>query len=347
MPRVKFEKIKLRTKQIDILNIGLLLFSFILALKLPFDLFIFSYVILGPLHYLTELNWLKKNDYFVNGKKWIWVFILLSLLITLPLLLKLPIIADYGGHLFSDPAKFFKTFFSEIILIMFLFAIGLTCFNKWQDILLSLLASIVSGFIIIKYVPFSFIIAGLFLPSIIHVYLFTLLFMIFGALNTKSKEGIIAIVLLILCPMILSIITIIPSDYSISAYTETSYSTSRFSVLNSHIAKIVSPLEKEKFYFLSEIGIKIQIFIAFCYTYHYLNWFSKTSIIGWSKSLSKRNIIIVVLLWSLSILLYFYDFRVGYIVLFFFSIIHVVLEFPLNIATIKGIINKIKFRLIT
>lgn len=334
----------MNTKQIDILNIGLLLFSFILALKLPFDLFIFSYVILGPLHYLTELNWLKKNDYFVKGKKWIWVFILLSLLISIPLLLKLPIIANFGGQLINDFSKFLNSFFSEIILTMFLFAIGLAYFTKWQYIFLSLLASIVFGFIIIKYVPFSFIIVGLFLPSIIHVYLFTLLFMIFGALNTKSKEGIIAVILLILCPIILSIITIIPSDYSISAYTETSYYTSRFSVLNSYIAKIVSPLEKGKFYFLSEIGIKIQIFIAFCYTYHYLNWFSKTSIIGWSKSLSKRNIVLVVLLWSLSILLYLYDFRVGYIILFFFSIIHVVLEFPLNIATMKGIVSKIKFR---
>ncbi|MES2411248.1 MAG: hypothetical protein V4535_07360 [Bacteroidota bacterium] len=230
---------------------------------------------------------------------------------------------------------------------MFLFAIGLAFFTKWQYILLSLLASIALGFIIIKYVPFSFIIAGLFLPSIIHVYLFTLLFMIFGALTTKSNEGIIAVVLLILCPILLAFITIVPTDYVVSAYTETSYSTSRFSVLNSYIAKIVSPLEKEKFYFLSEIGIKIQIFIAFCYTYHYLNWFSKTSIIGWSKSLTKRNSFIVVLLWSLSIILYLYDFRIGYTVLFFFSIIHVVLEFPLNIATIKGIVSKMKFRFTT
>lgn len=337
----------MKTRQIDIINIGLILFSFILALKLPFELFIFSYVILGPLHYLTELNWLNKNNYFVSAKKWIWVFIVLSLLISLPSFLNLPIVSNFKEYLIiNNLSKFFKNLYSEIILIMFLFAIGLVYFEKWQSLLLTLLVSIVSGFIIIKYIPFSFIMVGLFLPTIVHVYLFTLIFMISGNLNNKSKEGLLGIILLIICPIVILSIHIIPSDYVISAYTKTSYLTSKFSILSSYLVKILNPFENEKFNFLSEIGIKLQIFIAFCYTYHYLNWFSKTSIIGWSKSLSKRNIIIVLFLWSVSILLYLYNFKVGYTALFFFSMIHVVLEFPLNITAIRGIIRKLKFQLI-
>jgi len=317
----------LRTKKIDIINIGLIIFSFILALKLPFELFIFSYVVLGPLHYLTEISWLKKNNYFVHSRKWIWVFIFLALLITIPSFFRLPEISGL---------------YEEIILIMFLFAIGLVYFNKWQYILLSLILSAVLGFFIIEYVPFSFIVAGVFLPTIIHVYLFTLLFMILGAINNKSREGLIGVMLVILCPVIISVLPIIPADYVVSAYTETSYLTSKFSDLSSYLAQMLSLQNGGRFYHLSEIGIKIQIFIAFCYTYHYLNWFSKTSIIGWSRSLSKTKIVIVVLIWSFSLFLYWYNFKLGYIALFFFSMLHVVLEFPLNIKSMKGIIRLVR-----
>lgn len=338
----------MRTQRIEVINIGLIFFSFILALKLPFELFIFSYVILGPLHYLTELNWLKKNNYFVSAREWILVFILLSLLISIPSLLNLPAINIFKKYAsINILSKILKSYYSEIILIMFLFAIGLVYLKKWQYLFCTFLVSIVSGFLILKYIPFSFLIVGVFLPTIVHVYLFTLLFMIYGNLNNKSKEGIIGIILIILCPILIFCMHIIPSDYIISTYTKSSYLKSKFSNLTFYLAKIFIPSGKEKFYFLSEIGIKIQIFIAFCYTYHYLNWFSKTSIIGWSRSLSKTNIVIVLLLWSLSILLYLYDFKIGYTALFFFSIIHVVLEFPLNILSIRGIINKMKSNVIS
>ena len=249
------------------------------------------------IHYLTELNWINKNNYLVNGKKWVWIFIFLSLLILIPSLLNLPIVSDFEDYLvINNLSKFFNRIRNELILMMFLFAIGLVLFKKWQHLLLSLLVSLISGFIIVKYIPFSYIIVGLFLPTIIHVYLFALVFMISGNSNNKTKEGLTGIVRLPVCPIVILGTHIIPSDYVLSAHTKTSYLTSTFSILSSYLAKILSPSEKEKFYFLSEIGIKLQIFIAFCYTYHYLNWFSKTSITGWSKSLSKRNIPIVFLL---------------------------------------------------
>ncbi|HWB64555.1 MAG TPA: hypothetical protein VG603_13660, partial [Chitinophagales bacterium] len=62
------------TRKIDIANIFLMLISCVLAFVLPFELFLFSYAVLGPLHYLTEITWLKKRDYFTNGKKdYIWL----------------------------------------------------------------------------------------------------------------------------------------------------------------------------------------------------------------------------------------------------------------------------------
>ena len=89
------------------------------------------------------------------------------------------------------------------------------------------------------------------------------------------------------------------------------------------------------------IILKAQIFIAFAYTYHYLNWFSKTSIIGWAKTLRLKKMILVLGIWVLSIALYLYNYQIGLMVLFFLSMIHVLAEFPLNVLSIKTIFQKL------
>ena len=38
------------TRQLNLLNIGLMIFSTVVAFILPFELFLFSYAVLGPLH---------------------------------------------------------------------------------------------------------------------------------------------------------------------------------------------------------------------------------------------------------------------------------------------------------
>ncbi|MEZ4686061.1 MAG: hypothetical protein R3B47_08345 [Bacteroidia bacterium] len=56
------------TESVDKLNIGLVIAAF--GGDVPaFELFLFSYAFLGPLHYLTEINWLQKRSYFVSDKR--------------------------------------------------------------------------------------------------------------------------------------------------------------------------------------------------------------------------------------------------------------------------------------
>lgn len=57
------------TAQINYLNIGLMLVSLAAAMTLPFEVFLFSYAVLGPLHYLTEISWLHDRRYFTE-RKW-------------------------------------------------------------------------------------------------------------------------------------------------------------------------------------------------------------------------------------------------------------------------------------
>jgi hypothetical protein len=70
-------------------------------------------------------------------------------------------------------------------------------------------------------------------------------------------------------------------------------------------------------------------FIAFAYTYHYLNWFSKTSIIQW-HNIPRRRFVAILVLWAASIACYLCSYQMGLRWLYFLSMSHVLLEFPLN-----------------
>ena len=93
--------------------------------------------------------------------------------------------------------------------------------------------------------------------------------------------------------------------------------------------------------FNSNAGIVIMRLIAFSYTYHFLNWFSKTSIIKWHQ-IPKKNLAVVFLLWIASLALYFYDYYIGLKVLYFLSLLHVVLDFPLDHLTFIAIGQEVK-----
>src|SRR5262245_1075832 len=45
-----------------------MLLSAAIAWVVPFELFVLSYAILGPLHYLTEISWLHDRGYFTPSR---------------------------------------------------------------------------------------------------------------------------------------------------------------------------------------------------------------------------------------------------------------------------------------
>lgn len=331
-----------KTKNIDLLNVALIFISLMVAYKVPFELFLFSYAVLGPLHYLTEINWLKEKNYFVKEKSWTWVFVVCAALVAIPAILKMPVFNSIQHKpyikAYIDAGRFLS---NEAILISLIFAIGLVYLKKTQHIVLFLLATIAVSSLIIMYVPVSVILVGVFVPTIIHVYLFTMLFMIFGTMNNRSTAGVVAIVFLMLVPFIIVMSNVDVNNYILSEKIKKLFSESGFQGLSRQIANVTGGVENGQFYLLSEAGIKIQIFIAFCYTYHYLNWFSKTSVIGWGKNLNSKKLVTIIVIWALAVFLYWYDYKTGFVALLFLSFFHVLLEFPLNVTSIKSIAGKL------
>lgn len=330
-------------KRIDKLNTLLLLTSLVLAYVLPFELFLFSYAILGPLHYMTEINWIKENSYFISEKKWILISIVLTFFVCISPLLSIEPIYYYIKNTFFDKAlKYIKEHSNIAIFMCLILAIIFLTFKKRNvKIILSIIVFLI-GLLLVKEDEFS-LVFGILIPTIIHVYVFTLLFMWYGIIKSNSKIVFFNVWLLVLIPLIILFFPFeLRASTSLSDYIKNIYIENKFYLLNTNLSKIFSFSDGTTFNFSDTIVVKIQIFISFSYTYHYLNWFSKTNIIGWSKNLDNKKKVIILALWSLSVSLFILDYKLGVVCLLFLSFIHVFLEFPINILSIKGIFKHYK-----
>ncbi|MBC7694129.1 MAG: hypothetical protein H7141_01645 [Burkholderiales bacterium] len=316
----------LNNDQINYANIGLMIFSAILAFVLPFELFLFSYAILGPLHYLTEIGWLHKKNYFTKGK---YDFVFLSVLCALVFYFS-----------FIQPAKNDSQIPNIILFGLLLSLIFVLIKDNLYRIVLSLLALI--GIAMASTGMMYFVWVGVFLPTIIHVFVFTWAFMLYGVIKNKSFSGYLSVAALGLIAMSFFLIKAPGLQYQVSSYVTKSYDL--FYLLNTFLIDFFGLSTNSKdsatIVYNTNAGFIIMRFIAFSYTYHYLNWFSKTSIIQWHK-VPKRTLLITLSIWIFSMALYVVDYNIGLKALYFLSFLHVFLEFPLNITSFQGIFRAI------
>ena len=255
----------MNTKKIDILNIFLIIISLIIAIRIPFELFLFSYAILGPLHYLTEINWLREKNYFISANKnWSLIFVILTILVSMYPIIKFSGLEmnkslEYGINLINEQTNVF-------LLIAFLFAVSLLFFKKIKDLTLALIFIILISFISITFLPSLFFFIGVFLPTLIHVYIFTLFFILYGALKAKSSYGFYLGIILLTVPFVISYIPIDYINYMPSLDTGENFDFSNMAEVSYYIAEILNELDDGNFSFLSGVGLRIQIFISFAYT---------------------------------------------------------------------------------
>lgn len=357
--------------RINTLNIGLMIVSCIAAFIMPFEVFLFAYAFMGPLHYLTEISWLHDRQYFAKGKYDFVVLLAIGVLLSVwdflgnyhlwpfntqenremaqgwNIYQKLIFIAFFSGLIVAFVKNHFLKIFGIAIVFFFSLAIYGQLYNDRmaengndEGTLTMLLTS--------------------FVPTLIHVYVFTGFFMLFGALKSRSKSGIWSVVVFVICPILLFSLfreqTFVPvTEYGRNAYGGPLTNEGFFSLNQEILSKffdqkltipdsIKTDAQYRVFYdkewtnlvFHSSTGILVTRFIAFAYMYHYLNWFSKTEIIRWHK-VPKIRFVVVIILWIISLALYAYSYRVGLQWLFFLSFTHVLLEFPLNFNSIVGI----------
>ena len=307
------------TDRINYYNILAMLASSCLAVIIPFELVLLSYAILGPAHYLTEISWLKGRQFFTLKR---YDYLIIVAVVILSLLLKLP----YANLIFY-------TFGLSFILLVIKGA---------GSRLLAFIVLVAAGYFLLTNNLLRTVF-GLYIPTLIHVYVFTGAFMLFGALKERNVSGYLALFTFLICPLLLCILFTsyhsAPTAWAISNYGH--FTSLNTTTLRSQSINI----------YTNKASIILTRVIAFAYTYHYINWFSKTRIINWHR-ISLTRAIIIGLVWAASVALYFYNYRLGIKWLFLLSLVHVVLEFPLNHRSFIGIgrelrgnfkLNKVKF----
>ncbi len=311
------------TKQplLDWINIGLMLAAWAAALVAPFHLFLFAYAVLGPLHYATEISWLHDRGYFLNVtalRKW-WLALVA---VTMVLLIYGFVMTDLLGQ--PVPPKY------EVGMVyLVLVTAGLAQFVRRASIGAGLFA-VTCLLIAILSEQRGFFVLAYFLVTIIHVLIFTAAFVLFGAMKTRSQSGLLSLVVFAVC---IAGCLLIGSP-AVAATSDARLAYRTFEPLNMQLALLFG--QPATAIYDSDTGLAIMRLIAFAYTYHYLNWFSKTSIIGWHQIPTSRALAIG-LFWVASIGLYVTSYSMGLAVLYAASLLHVLLEFPLNIHTAAGI----------
>jgi hypothetical protein len=160
---------------------------------------------------------------------------------------------------------------------------------------------------------------GILLPTLIHVSLFTLVFMALGALRSRSPMQAALIAVYVVA---IGLILIVPPSASTAI--------PKFAgVAHDYFGNVVPALSQVFRIRGLTLDGRLTGLLAFVYTYHYLNWFIKADIIRWAE-IPPRRLALVCVVSAVSTALYFYDYRDGFGILLAFSLIHVVLEFPLD-----------------
>ncbi len=312
----------------------------VLAYFFPLEVFILAFAILGPLHYLTEINWLNTNNYFTKhgNKTWLLIGLATSVFIIVPRLY-----FEFFGRNNTDLVTqlFLKLRYwsNGATFISLTLAFGLQLIKKRRDWYILIALSLFAAYFLNQFETYT-VIVGVFIPTIIHVYVFTLLFMLYGARKNKSNAGYISVALAITIPILFTLVHVDTSNYQFDDFFKSALTDNRLDSIPVFLSKFLGLSDGTSFLFYEDLELRLMMFISFIYLYHYLNWFSKTTTIFWHKSLTLKRSLFIAVFWLFLLFLFYLDFKIGFLAALFLSFLHVILEFPLNVISIKSLFQK-------
>jgi hypothetical protein len=292
------------------------------AVTAPFHLFLFAYAALGPLHYLTEISWLHDRQYFASRPRLrrLWLTLVVA-----------AIAAVAFGYVSSEvlahpiPPKF------EIGLVYLAFiGAAVAVFATYSASAIAVLT--IGGAAVLMFASYpQFGIVAFLLVTIVHVLLFTGCFILYGATKSKRRSGYASFG--VFCVCVVASVALSGAFVPVGGMVREAYAP--FEQLNHVLLRLGGKAGAPVY---GGVGVRVMQMIAFAYTYHYLNWFSKTSVIGWHE-VPRRRALAIVVVWAASIAIYLYDYHLGFAVLYVLSVLHVLLEFPLNHHAFVGLLR--------
>ena len=283
-------------RTINAVHLGLMLAALAITYLVPFELLLLSYVVLGPAHYFTEISWLHDRKYFLPHRN--VAFGLAGVAVVAALI---------------DNASWF----GFVIWMAFVACALLTTTTAAQSAALTIVALGVTAMMALN--GSSLAVVGILLPTLIHVSLFTLAFMTLGAYRSGSKAQALLVAVYL---MAIGIILVEPPSAATQIPAFAKAGQEYFGNVGPALGRLLGIANLR-------LDTRLTSLLAFVYTYHYLNWFIKADVIRWAE-IPRSRLALVVAASAASTALYFYNYAFGFTVLLALSLVHVVLEFPLN-----------------
>jgi hypothetical protein len=261
-----------------------------------------SYVVLGPAHYATEISWLHDRKYFLPQQG---------------VAIGLAVIA-IAAALIDNAAWFGFVLWCAFVVCAMVAATT----SALQSMVLFMVAVLLT--VVMLSNGLSIAVLGILLPTLIHVSLFTLVFMALGAWRSGARMQWLMVGLYVAA---IAAILVVPP-------TATTLIPSFATAGRDYFANVAPALGRLLGIPDLRFDTRLTGLLAFVYTYHYLNWFIKAEVIRWT-AMTRNRLLLVVAASAASTALYFYDYAFGFTVLLAFSLAHIVLEFPLNALALR------------
>jgi len=281
----------------DALHLGLMLLALAAAYLVPFELLLLAYVVLGPAHYFTEISWLHDRSYYLPHRG---------------IAVALAIVAVVAA-LIDNASWFGFAMWGALIVCAMLAATS----SAIESMLLFMVAIALSA--IMYSSGSSLAVIGILIPTLIHVSLFTLIFMVLGAYRSGSRVQAALVTIYLLA---IAAILLLPPTAEIRIASFARVGQDYFGNVGPALGRLFGIPGLV-------LDTRLTSLLAFVYTYHYLNWFIKADVIRWAE-VPKARLATMIAASAASTALYFYDYALGFTFLLALSLIHILLEFPLN-----------------
>lgn len=302
-----------------VVNLVVLLVSAMAAWLVPLQTFLLAYAVIGPFHYLTEIAWLRKKDfYFGDGVISPRLFLIATVALCSAACLDLYFRRGWAAYAIGG-----------------LIVLSLGALVKNVPVLLGALGLLLG---VKLFVHGYGLFLALFVPTVVHVFFFTLIFLISGAMRGKRGSLLAWLnpLLLVTIPLVLirlgpGLGAALPSQYWMT-------SEATFAGLHEYIAGLIGlGMNFDPRKALEPNAIAVFRFLAFIYLHHYLNWFAKTELLAWHK-VSRTSWVVIGVVYAAAVGSYAYSFAVGFYAAYFLSLLHVLLELPLNWRSGTGLV---------
>jgi hypothetical protein len=214
------------------------------------QLVLLSCVLLGPAHYLTKISWLHDRNYFLPHRGVALALIVVALAVS-----------------FVESAFWFGV----VVWTAFIFCALLAGARTAPQGMVLLLVAAAATIFLASHGP-GFAIVGVLLPTLIHVSLFTLVFMVLGAARSRSPAqfGLVAAYLVAIV-----LIMAIPPSTATAIPPLAKLAQESFGNVPQALGRALGMPDLKLDALLTEL-------LSFVYTYHYLNWFIKAEVIRWA-----------------------------------------------------------------